>query len=92
MKLENAKKTPAINEEPSNAPPPGCAFFEDILENLDDDSSISQWSPGFASGHNWLAEVWEGFLFGELDEECGATVMVLFFLNPGGWQTPTSLT
>jgi uncharacterized protein len=67
--------------ERSNTLPAGCAFDEDILKNFEDDSSISQWSRGFASGHDWLAEVWEEYLFGELDEECGATLMVLSFFG-----------
>jgi uncharacterized protein len=79
MTLFNEVNTSVL--ERSNALPPGCAFAKDILENFDDGSSISQWSRGFTSGDNWLAEVWEGFLFGELDEECGATVMVLSFFE-----------
>jgi uncharacterized protein len=79
MTLFNEVNTSVL--ERSNALPPGCAFAKDILENFDDDSSISQWSRGFTSGHNWLADVWEGFPLGELDEECGATVMVLSFFE-----------
>jgi len=67
--------------ERSNALPAGCAFDEDITKNFDDGSSISQWSRGFASAHDWLAEVWEEYLFDELDEECGATLMVLSFFG-----------
>jgi yecA family protein len=67
--------------ERSNTLPAGCAFDEDISKNFEDDSSISQWSRGFASGHDWLAEVWDEYLFGELDEECGATLMVLSFFG-----------
>jgi yecA family protein len=79
MTLFNQVNTSVLDR--SNTLPPGCAFAKDILKNFDDDSSISQWSRGFSSGHNWLAEVWDGFLFGELDEECGATVMVLSFFE-----------
>ncbi len=79
MTLFNEVNTSVLDR--SNALPPGCAFAKDILENFDDDSSISQWSRGFTSGHNWLAEVWEGIPLGELDEECGATVMVLSFFE-----------
>jgi uncharacterized protein len=67
--------------ERSNALPAGCAFDEDISKNFEDDSSISQWARGFASGHDWLAEAWEEYLFDELDEECGATLMVLSFFG-----------
>lgn len=73
-----------INEgvlERSNALPAGCAFDEDVLGTFDDGGSISQWAGGFASGHDWLAEVWEEYLFEELDEECGATLLVLSFFG-----------
>jgi yecA family protein len=79
MALYNEVNTAVL--ERSNALPAGCAFHQDILRNFDDASSISQWSRGFASGHDWLAEVWEEYLFGELDEECGATLMVLSFFG-----------
>ena len=67
--------------ERSNILPTGCAFEKDISKEFEDDSAISQWSRGFASGHDWLVEVWEGYLFGKLDEECGATLMVLSFFG-----------
>lgn len=67
--------------ERSNALPAGCAFAEDISQDFEDDSKISQWSRGFAFGHDWLAEVWEEYLFDELDEECGASLMVLSFFG-----------
>lgn len=79
MALYNEANTAVL--ERSNALPTGCAFDKDIWKNFDDDSSISQWSRGFASGHDWLAEVWEQYLFGELNEECGATLMVLSFFG-----------
>jgi uncharacterized protein len=67
--------------ERSNSLPTGCVFDEDVSKNFEDDSSISQWSRGFAAGHDWLAEVWEEYLFGELDEECGAALMILSFFG-----------
>ena len=67
--------------ERSNSLPTGCVFDEGVSKNFEDDSSISQWSRGFAAGHDWLAEVWEEYLFGELDEECGATLMILSFFG-----------
>lgn len=79
MALYNEINTAVL--ERSNTLPAVCAFDEDILKNFEDDSSISQWSRGFASGHDWLAELWEEYLFGELDEECGATLMVLSFFG-----------
>ena len=79
MTLYNETNTGVL--ERSNSMPAGCAFHEDISENFEDSSSISQWSRGFAAGHDWLAEVWEEYLFDELDEECGATLMVLSFFG-----------
>ena len=65
----------------SNSLPADCVFDRDTLENFENDSSIAQWSRGFASGHDWLSELWEGYLFDELDKECGATLMVLSFFS-----------
>ena len=79
MDLYNEVNTAVL--ERSNSLPAGCAFDTDISKNFGDDSSISQWSRGFAAGHDWLAEVWEEYLFDELDEECGATLMVLSFFG-----------
>jgi uncharacterized protein len=67
--------------ERSNSMPAGCVFHEDISEDFEDHSPISRWSRGFAAGHDWLAETWEEYLFGELDKECGATLMVLSFFS-----------
>jgi uncharacterized protein YchJ len=79
MDLYNEVNTAVL--ERSNSLPAGCAFDKNISKNFEDDSSISQWSRGFAAGHDWLAEVWEEYLFDELDEECGATLMVLSFFG-----------
>jgi uncharacterized protein len=79
MTLYNEINTAVL--ERSNALPLGCAFEDDIAANFEDDTSISQWSRGFAAGHDWLSEVWEEYLFDELDEECGATLMVLSFFG-----------
>jgi uncharacterized protein len=79
MALYNEVNTAVL--ERSNSLPAGCVFDEQASKNFNDDSSISQWSRGFAAGHDWLAEVWEEYLFGELDEECGATFMVLSFFG-----------
>jgi len=79
MALYNEINTAVL--ERSNSLPAGCAFDKNISKNFEDDSSISQWSRGFAAGHDWLAEVWEEYLFDELDEECGAALMVLSFFG-----------
>lgn len=65
--------------ERSTALPPGCAFDEDIFANFEEGSTISQWSRGFAAGHDWLARVWDEYLYAELDDECGTAVMILAF-------------
>ena len=67
--------------ERSNALPSGCAFEGDIFANFEDDSSVSQWSGGLAAGHDWLSDVWEEYLPDEMDDECGATLMVLSFFS-----------
>jgi len=79
MDLYNEVNTAVL--ERSNSLPAGCAFDKNISKNFEDDSSISQWSRGFAAGHDWLAEVWDEYLFDELNEECGATLMVLSFFG-----------
>jgi yecA family protein len=66
--------------ERSDQLPRGCEFKEDIFANFDVKSSISQWSRGFMIGHDWLSELWEN-LPEEMDEECGATTMVLTFFS-----------
>ena len=67
--------------ERRNALPRDCAFHDDLWANFDDDASISQWSRGFSAGHDWLSEAWEEYLFGELADECSATLMVLSFFS-----------
>ena len=79
MNLYNETNT-AVLERSKNLPA-GCVFYKDISKNFEDGSSIAQWSRGFAAGHDWLAELWEKYLFDELDEECGATIMVLSFFS-----------
>lgn len=64
-----------------NALPRDCAFHDDLWANFDDDASISQWSRGFSAGHDWLSETWEEYLFGELADECSATLMLLSFFS-----------
>jgi len=66
--------------ERSDQLPRGCEFNEDIFANFDVEASISRWSRGFVIGHDWLSELWEN-LPKEMDEECGATTMVLTFFS-----------
>ena len=67
--------------ERSDHLPLGCEFREQVEENFDDVSAISQWSHGFMVGHDWLAELWDEFLPDELDEEFGSAAMVLSFFS-----------
>ena len=79
MSLYNAINEAALNR--SNSMPLGCKFQQDVEDNFDEELPISQWSLGFTMGHDWLAEVWEDYSPDELDEEIGATTMVLSFFG-----------
>lgn len=79
MVLYNEVNTAVL--ERSELLPPGCSFNDDVVANFDENASISQWSRGFLLGHDWLAEVWEEYLLEEMDEECGAAMMVLSFFS-----------
>jgi uncharacterized protein len=79
MTLYNDVNTSVL--ERSETLPNGCEFTTDIFANFDEHTSILQWSRGFTIGHDWLTEVWEEYLLEEMDEECGATVMVLSFFS-----------
>ncbi|MDX1488306.1 MAG: YecA family protein, partial [Acidiferrobacterales bacterium] len=57
--------------ERSDHLPLGCEFREQVEDNFDKESAISQWSNGFMVGHDWLADVWDEYLPDELDEEFG---------------------
>lgn len=59
----------------------GCSFINNLETNFGEGSSIGQWSRGFLVGHSWLAEVWEEYLPEEMEDECGATTMVLSFFS-----------
>jgi uncharacterized protein len=79
MTLYNEVNSSAI--ERSDALPMGCKFRPDILANFEEQSSISQWSRGFTSGHDWLRQVWEEYLPESLEDEYGAGVMLLSFFS-----------
>ena len=79
MTLYNEVNTSVL--ERSETLPIGCDFKTDIFANFDEHTSILKWSRGFTTGHDWLSEVWEEYLLEEMDEECGATVMVLSFFS-----------
>ncbi len=79
MTLYNEVNTSVL--ERSETLPVGCNFKTNVFANFDEQASILQWSRGFTIGHDWLSEVWEEYLLEEMDEECGATVMVLSFFS-----------
>lgn len=79
MALYNEVNTAVLNRSEDLAR--GCLFDDDLLANFSKNASISQWSQGFLVGHDWLSETWEQYLIDEMDEECGATVMVLSFFS-----------
>ena len=79
MNLYNTINEAAVSR--STRMPIGCKFQTDIEDNFDDGLPISQWSLGFTMGHDWLAEVWEDYMPDQLDEEVGATTMVLSFFG-----------
>jgi uncharacterized protein len=63
--------------------PSGCEIRTKPLDNLDADAPLSQWARGFLTGHTYLEEIWNKFTPDELDEELGASLMVLtFFASP----------
>lgn len=79
MTLYNEVNTSVL--ERSETLPVGCSFKTNVFANFDEQASILQWSRGFTVGHDWLSEVWEEYQLEEMDEECGATVMVLSFFS-----------
>jgi uncharacterized protein len=79
MTLYNEVNTSVL--ERSEILPIGCEFKMNIFANFDEHTSVLQWSRGFNIGHDWLSDVWEEYLLEEMDEECGATVMVLSFFS-----------
>ena len=65
----------------SDKMPAGCESQNEIDANFEEDAAISQWSLGFALGHDWLANVWDEYVPESLDGECGSTAMVLSFFG-----------
>jgi len=63
----------------SDRMPLGCEFQADIEADFNEQVAISQWSRGFAAGHEWLADLWDEFVPESPDEEFGSSTMVLSF-------------
>lgn len=79
MTLYNEVNTAVLKR--SQKLPFDCSFAAELEANFDEDSSIGQWSRGFVVGHNWLEDIWEEYLIEEMEDECGATMMVLSFFS-----------
>lgn len=63
--------------------PPGCEIRPQPLDNLRANAPLSQWAQGFALGHDYLQDIWNEYTSDELDEDLGASLMVLtFFTSP----------
>jgi yecA family protein len=68
----------------SDAMPVGCEFLTDTNANFDDQASVSQWSRGFALGHDWLSETWDEYVpddRSEISQEFTACLMTLSFFS-----------
>ncbi len=77
MTLFNQVNTSVM--ERSDQMPTGCGFLTDLEANVDEGSTVSQWSRGFLLGNDWLAEVWDELVPDSVAEEYGSLVMVLSF-------------
>ena len=61
--------------------PGDCQPCPRVLDNLEDSAPLARWSRGFLIGHEWLEELWDVELPGDLDEELGAVLMTLSFFS-----------
>ena len=48
---------------------------------LEDTAPLAAWSRGVLCGHQWLEELWDRELPGDLDDELGAVLMALTFFS-----------
>jgi len=75
MQLYNEINQQVLNR--SAELPSHCKFETSILDNFGEKSAIGQWASGFLFGHEWLAELWDGFVPEDLNEELGSSMMIL---------------
>jgi uncharacterized protein len=61
--------------------PGDCRLRPQVLDNLEDSAPLARWSRGFLVGHEWLEELWNVELSGDLDEELAAVLMTLSFFS-----------
>ncbi len=71
-------------QEQQVALPAFCTPAADAMENFADDAPLAHWSRGFLLGHEWLSELWDGYIPDELDEELGSCFIVLSFFAEQG--------
>jgi uncharacterized protein len=79
MSLYNSINASAMSDAP--ALPDDCTFRPTALGNFEDDAPVGLWSRGFIAGHDWLTELWEGYVPEEFDEEFGACLVALTFFS-----------
>jgi yecA family protein len=68
----------------SDAMPVGCEFLADTDANFDEQAPVSQWSRGFALGHDWIREAWDEYVpddHSEMSQELAACLMTLSFFS-----------
>jgi yecA family protein len=68
----------------SDAMPVGCEFLIDTDANFEERAPLSEWSRGFALGHDWLSESWDEYLpddHSEMSQELAACLMTLSFFS-----------
>ncbi len=58
--------------------PECCRILDPAMSNFHEDASLAAWSRGFLDGHEWLSDIWEHSVPGELDDELGSCLMMLF--------------
>ena len=64
--------------------PSDCQLRPGVLDNLENSAPLARWSRGFLIGHEWLEELWDVELPGDLDEELGVVLMTLSFFSSLG--------
>jgi uncharacterized protein len=77
MALYNYANSGVLEGEP--ALPPDCTVRAEAVSNHEPDAPVSQWARGFASGHDWLENLWDEYTPAEFGEELGADLLVLSF-------------
>ena len=61
--------------------PPGCRFADHVLGNFSAGHPLSGWCRGFATGYDWLCELWDEFIPDEISNEYATMIMVMSFFS-----------